>query len=444
MAGALTLSADPVTAQQASTKHYVDEAMTSLLPLSGGWLQGPLTLSGDPSSDSQAATKHYVDQSAQGTLQKAGGTMTGALTLSADPVTAQQASTKHYVDQAVTSLLPITGGWLQGPLTLSGDPSSDSQAATKHYVDESAQGTLQKVGGTMSGALIVPMVNGKAMPTGSATLQNAIDAAAALSPKGSVEIPATYTGTDTFTNTNGVRVEDKRLWASQNERSVKEFGAQCGGYGGADGSITAGGTIWTLHSRNTAQTWMVGRYLVLNGTANHAIYSSVWMPTVTSIIDSTHLQLSGAGAPFTIAAKGGGSPESAELWVDDQPGIQAALKWATGGNVNTVTLPAGKCFVSKPILWQGQSMRGMGRDVSFIYGAPGQDVFLSPDPFFTDPATGLPYNYPILQNQHIADFTVYVDGSVRQQLQLDGQGRSVGREQRAHGLITRAALAGQV
>ncbi len=153
MTGSLTLSGDPVAAQQASTKHYVDQAVTSLLPLSGGWLQGPLNLNADPASDSQAATKHYVDQSALSGVQKSGGTMTGALTLSGDPVASQQASTKHYVDQAVTSLLPLSGGWLQGPLNLHADPASDSQAATKHYVDQSALSGVQKSGGTMTGAL---------------------------------------------------------------------------------------------------------------------------------------------------------------------------------------------------------------------------------------------------------------------------------------------------
>jgi hypothetical protein len=53
---------------------------------------------------------------------------------------------------------------------------------------------------------------------------------AALAAGGSVEVPPTYAGTDAFTNTQGIRVEDLRgSGAQQHERSVKEFGAVCNG-----------------------------------------------------------------------------------------------------------------------------------------------------------------------------------------------------------------------
>jgi hypothetical protein len=61
MTGTLTLSGDPTSAQQAADKHYVDDSVAALLPISGGSLTGPLTLAGDPTSALQAATKEYVD-----------------------------------------------------------------------------------------------------------------------------------------------------------------------------------------------------------------------------------------------------------------------------------------------------------------------------------------------------------------------------------------------
>jgi hypothetical protein len=53
---------------------------------------------------------------------------------------------------------------------------------------------------------------------------------AAAAAGGSMMVPPNYAGTDTFTNTAGIRVEDLRAaGAQQHERSVKEFGAVCDG-----------------------------------------------------------------------------------------------------------------------------------------------------------------------------------------------------------------------
>ena len=52
----------------------------------------------------------------------------------------------------------------------------------------------------------------------------------AAGTNGAMEIPPNYTGTDGFTNPNGVYVADLRqASAQQHERSVKEFGAVCDG-----------------------------------------------------------------------------------------------------------------------------------------------------------------------------------------------------------------------
>ncbi|HEX4039191.1 MAG TPA: hypothetical protein VHX37_14130 [Acidobacteriaceae bacterium] len=70
-------------AVQSASQTYVDNAITTLagasLPLAGGVMTGPLTLSSDPVSANQAATRHYADQLASSNLPLSGGTMTGAL-----------------------------------------------------------------------------------------------------------------------------------------------------------------------------------------------------------------------------------------------------------------------------------------------------------------------------------------------------------------------------
>ena len=147
---------------------------------------------------------------------------------------AVQAVSKAYVDEAIEeaelSQLSPSGGTLTGPLYLSGDPTQPLQAADKHYVDITFAAAVPLAGGNMTGPLQTPAVNGVESPlAGSAqtTLQGAVNAAGA---SGAVEIPPTYSGTDGFTNPNGVFVQDLRPGAAQQrERSVKEFGAVCDG-----------------------------------------------------------------------------------------------------------------------------------------------------------------------------------------------------------------------
>jgi len=152
---------------------------------------------------------------------------------------AVQAVSKAYVDQAIAALsgggsgpyLPLGGGTMTGPLTLNADPTTPLMAADKHYVDESVASTLAGSGGNVLGPLNAESVNGVFSPvagSGQSTLQATQTAAAAVD--GAMMVPPTYAGTDTFTNTTGIRVEDLRAsGAQQHERSVKEFGAVCDG-----------------------------------------------------------------------------------------------------------------------------------------------------------------------------------------------------------------------
>jgi hypothetical protein len=232
---------------------------------------------------------------------------------------AVQAVSKSYVDEAIAelegSLLTASGGTLTGPLYLNADPTQPMQAATKHYVDTQVATAVPLAGGNMTGALNTPVVNGVEAPatgSGLTTLQSAINAAGT---NGAMEIPPNYTGTDTFTNTNGVKVTDLRTTgAQQTERSVKEFGAVC------DGAT------------------------------------------------------------------------------DDTNALQAALNYANAHGL-ALTIPEGTCK-TRSLNWRGESIGGLGKQVSALMGFPGQDVLASaPD------ATN------ILSYTRLHDLTIYVDQS---------------------------------
>ncbi|HEY6445432.1 MAG TPA: hypothetical protein VIY53_03160 [Acidobacteriaceae bacterium] len=92
------LQPSTVAVQPAVTEAYVQSAISSMgggyLPLTGGTLSGPLTLSGDPVSGNQAATKHYADSLSGLGLPMGGGSLTG-------PVSAPQMSGVYMVDGVV-------------------------------------------------------------------------------------------------------------------------------------------------------------------------------------------------------------------------------------------------------------------------------------------------------------------------------------------------------
>ncbi|HTY84116.1 MAG TPA: glycosyl hydrolase family 28-related protein [Silvibacterium sp.] len=75
--------APATVAVQPVNKSYVDSSIAAItgsyLPLTGGTMTGSLTLQGDPVSANQAATKHYADALAAAELPLAGGTLSGTL-----------------------------------------------------------------------------------------------------------------------------------------------------------------------------------------------------------------------------------------------------------------------------------------------------------------------------------------------------------------------------
>ena len=84
---------------------------------------------------------------------------------------------------------------------------------------------------------------------------------------------------------------------------------------------------------------------------------------------------------------------------DDTSALQAALNYANAHGVALV-LPEGTCK-TRTLSWRGESIGGLGKQVSALMGFPGEDVLVSgPDAL------------NILSSTRLHDLTIYVDQSV--------------------------------
>ena len=168
---------DPVSAQDAATKNYVDTEISGLVDSAPGTLDTLNELAAALGDDANFSTT--VTNSIATKLPLAGGTMSGAINMGSnlinavtDPVSAQDAATKNYVDTqnstqdtTIATKLPLAGGTMSGAIDMGSnlinnvtDPASAQDAATKNYVDtaNSTQDTaiaakLPLSGGTMTG-----------------------------------------------------------------------------------------------------------------------------------------------------------------------------------------------------------------------------------------------------------------------------------------------------
>ncbi len=84
---------------------------------------------------------------------------------------------------------------------------------------------------------------------------------------------------------------------------------------------------------------------------------------------------------------------------DDTNALQAALNYAQTHGV-ALTIPQGTCK-TRALIWHGESIGGMGKQVSALMGFPGQDVLST----VTDSMNLLSYT-------RLHDLTIYVDQSV--------------------------------
>jgi hypothetical protein len=178
----ITNVANPINAQDAATKTYVDTADALKVAKAGDTMSGALAMGtnkitglGTPTVSTDAATKTYVDTADALKVAKAGDSMTGPLAMGTNKVTgmgnptsAQDAATKTYVDTADALKLAKAGDSMTGALAMGtnkitglGTPTVSTDAATKAYVDANAGG---------GGAAIVDGDYGDVVVSGTATV----------------------------------------------------------------------------------------------------------------------------------------------------------------------------------------------------------------------------------------------------------------------------------
>jgi len=83
---------------------------------------------------------------------------------------------------------------------------------------------------------------------------------------------------------------------------------------------------------------------------------------------------------------------------DDTSALQAAINYAQTHGVS-LTIPQGTCK-TQTLIWHGESISGMGKQVSALMGFPGQDVLMT-----------TPDSTNILSYTRLANLTIYVDQS---------------------------------
>jgi len=138
---------DPVNAQDAATKNYVDTAVADVVdaaPAALDTLNELAAALGDDASFSTTVTNSIATK-----LPLAGGTMSGAIAMGTskitgmgDPTANQDASTKAYTDTQDATKLNLSGGTMTGAIDMGANkvtstytPTDNADLTTKTYVD---------------------------------------------------------------------------------------------------------------------------------------------------------------------------------------------------------------------------------------------------------------------------------------------------------------------
>lgn len=143
----ITNLTNPVNAQDAATKSYVDTGIANVIDAAPAALDTLNELAAALNDDANFSTT--VTNSIATKLPLAGGTMSGEIAMGSnkitgvtDPTSAQDAATKAYVDTQDATKLSLSGGTMTGAVTMGANkitatytPSANADLTTKTYVD---------------------------------------------------------------------------------------------------------------------------------------------------------------------------------------------------------------------------------------------------------------------------------------------------------------------
>ena len=138
---------DPVNAQDAATKNYVDTTVAAVIDAAPAALDTLNELAAALGDDANFSTT--ITNSIATKLPLAGGTMSGAIAMGTskitgmgDPTANQDAATKKYVNDQDALQLTLTGGTMTGAIDMGANkitstytPTNDPDLTTKVYVD---------------------------------------------------------------------------------------------------------------------------------------------------------------------------------------------------------------------------------------------------------------------------------------------------------------------
>lgn len=455
MAGAIDMTGssinnlfDPVAAQDAATKNYVDTELAGadFLAITGGAMFGAIAMNGnainnmlDPVIAQDAATKNYVD----GFLPLAGGTMTGAIDAGGlaignvlDPVAAQDAATKNYVDTEVSSIgtgpfLELAGGTMIGGISMSAnridsmqDPVNPQDAATKNYVDTEisteigAAPYLPIAGGTMGGSIDMsgsPITNMFGPPTGALDATNKAYVDSEIS---AAIIALNLGGPGPFLQIAGDAMAGDIIMGANN---ITFSGGSLTGLttltvgdhilGAADYQSGLGGDAFLIRTAAAS-------------TVSTPTYSFIGQPTTGMYTSTGDLRLSLGGSDrFSINATdidvinsvltNVGDPvnpqdAATKKYVDEVQSTKvlgsASVNLMATGSANIYTVPTGKMHIITHIIFKTTSVAGGGTDPDVSVGTQG----VSPNNILPQTTMVLPVGVGADQGYYF----VPVDGSV--------------------------------
>jgi hypothetical protein len=288
---------DPVSAQQAATKNYVDTQVANLVDSAPGTLDTLNELAAALGDDPNFTTT--ITNSIATKLPLAGGTMTGAIAMGTskitglgDPTANQDASTKNYTDTQDATKLSLSGGTMTGAIDMG------SSKVTTTYTPVNGPDLTNK---TYVDAILGSSTAAATSAANAATSATAASNSATAAAVSEANAAASY---DSF--------DDRYLGAKATAPTVDNDGdAITAGvlyYNSTDGNLYHyNGTTWVT---NTSFGASLNNYTATAGqttlSVNYEVgFISVWLNGVKLVSSVDFTATSGTGITFTSALTAG-------------------------------------------------------------------------------------------------------------------------------------------